>query len=142
MAAPDDTQDFLIERPFNWGIVVLSDAESTEPLPELAVGRPFAASSRALVIAVRHAQDVDFEAMELGPDDVVPLAMVSVQVGPGDRKTADFSCVLDLPSGKLKVGDAEHEDVVALPPGEYTLTVALDDIDHAEAVNVRWTPGR
>lgn len=139
MPTPEDPQQLRIRRSFNWGVLMLSDA-GTEDVPELGRGSTFANTPHALGIAVRHAQDVDFEALDLAPDDVVPPAEVTLRVGPGQHEAEDFSCVLDLPSGELRIGDAEHEDAVSVPPGRYVLSVALDHLDHAQEVDVRWSP--
>lgn len=139
MPTPEDAPKLRIRRPFNWGVLMLSDA-GADDVPELGRGSTFATTPHALVVAVRHAQDVDFEALDLAPDDVVPPAEVTLRGGPGRHEAEDFRCVLDLPSGELRVGDAEHEDTVSIPPGRYVLSVALDHTDHAEEVDVRWSP--
>lgn len=143
MPTPEDPPKLHIRRPFNWGILMFSDAGS-EHVPELGQDSTFATTAHALVVAVRHAQDVDFEARDLAPDDVIPPAEVTVRGGPGrhEPEAEDCSCVLDLPSGELRVGDAEHEDTVPLPSGRYVLTVTVDHIDHADEVDVRWSPVR
>lgn len=138
MPTSDDAGPLLIKRSFNWGILMFSDAGSSD-VPELGRDSTFASTSHALVVAVRHAQDVDFEALDLGPHDVIPPAEVSVRVGPGGHDVEDFSCVLDLPSGELRVGDAEYEDSVTMSPGRYSFSVALDQVDHAEWVDIRWS---
>ena len=140
MPTSEDPPKLRIRRSFNWGVLMLSDA-GTEGVPELGRGSTFATTPHALVVAVRHAQDVDFEALDLAATDVVPPAEVTLRGGPGrhEVEAEDFTCVLDLPSGELRVGDAEHEDSVSVPPGRYVLSVALDHIDHAEEVDVRWS---
>lgn len=138
MSTPAHPPPLAIKRSFNWGILMLSDGDSKD-VPEFDHGSTFATTPHALVVAVRHAQDVDYEALDLGSDDVIPPAEVSVRVAPGGPENADFSCVLDLPSGRLRVGDADHEDAVMVPPGRYSFAVTLDDIDHAGDVDVRWS---
>lgn len=91
MAAPNDPEVFATERAFNWGVLMISDSDS-QGVPELSPGSSFATSRNALVIVVRHAQDVDYENLDPGPDDIIPPATVSVRMGPGNHKTADFSC--------------------------------------------------
>lgn len=138
MSTPDDAPSLALKRAFNWGILMLSDANAKD-VPELDRNSTFAATPDALVIAVRHAQDVDYEVLGLGPDDVVPLVEVSLRLTPGSHEAADFRCVLFVPSGEIRVGDAEHEDARTLAPGHYLFTVAVDDIDHAEDVDVKWS---
>lgn len=135
MTTSDECDGLAIERAFNWGIVLVSDANSRD-IPELPRGSSFAASRDGVVIAVRHAQDVDVVDSDLSPDEVIPPATVSVRVGLGAQERADFSCVLALTSGKLLVGDADHEDIVTVPPGEYTVAVSVDDAHSPERVDV------
>lgn len=141
MDTSDEPEGLAIERAFNWGIVLVSDANSRD-LPELPRGSSFAASRDAVVIAVRHAQDVDFVDSDLRPDEAIPPATVTVRVGLGAQDRADFSCVLALRSGRLLVGDADHEDIVTVPPGEYTVAVGVDDAHSPERVDVTLAPPR
>lgn len=135
MVSPDP-EELSVERPFNWGVLVLVDAEVGE-IPELPRDGTFGTSSHGLAVAVRHAQDVDLDTTEFGPDDLVPPATVSVRVGPGEHDRADFTCVLEVPSGNLHVGDSEHQDVLHVRPGAYQVTVVVDDVTYAEAVDIR-----
>lgn len=120
-------------RAFNWGVIFLGDADCEVPadLAHDGVGR----SVNALALGVRHSSDVDLD--DFGPGDVVPPFEVDVEVivgspsGPGA-----IEHVIRVPSGVIRVGDAEAEEEINVPPGQYQLTVDVDDRAHPQSVRV------
>jgi hypothetical protein len=48
--------------------------------------------------------------------------------------------VIDVPSGVLTVGDAEHEDALELGPGRWAVQVGCSPHDFAENVHVWLQP--
>lgn len=117
---------------------MLSDSK-TRDIPPLGAS-PFAHTPTALVVRVRHAQDVEFDGDD--PDEVLPLCSVAVEVHAGEPADAgvDFEGVLQLSSGVLAVGDADGEESFGLSPAAYRVQVRLDHPEYAEHVKVWLTP--
>lgn len=69
---------------------------------------------------------------------MIPPAEVQVDVLVGDRPRSEvhFSGVIDVPSGVLTLGDAEHEDAIEIGPGRWTVQVACSPHEFAENVRV------
>lgn len=114
-----------MRRAWPWGLVLVSDAESKEPVPgtcggAVALGGPSVVISRIL-------HEVDGEA----------TAEIWL-----DRHPIEMACVYDAPflalSGRLRVSDAAEEDAVEAPIERATLRarVYVDDEDHPELVIV------
>ena len=82
-------------------------------VPEPAEG-VVSQSAHGLAVKVLHAQDVDLRGFE--SDEVIPPAEVELEVLVGDRPRSEvlFSGVIDVPSGVLTLGDAEHEDALEI----------------------------
>lgn len=139
MAIVSTSDPLVIERPFNWGVLLVSD-QFTDDIPGSSQ-TGFSVSQQALAIAVRHAQDVDYDDLDLEPDDVVPPTQVRVRVLEGRcPQPTDFDCQIAVPSGKLSIGDAEHEVLIDVESGTYRIEVALDVAEHPESVEVWWSP--
>lgn len=130
--------DLDLQRPFGWGVLMLSDAHTNDTPLSLDSG-PVAATPGAVAVKVRHAQDVEFDGLD--DDEEVPLFVVNVSmaVGPSRDSGLAFDGVLDLPSGTLLIGDADREDVVTIDPGLYRVQIWLDDWDYAENVRIALT---
>ena len=136
-------------QPFRWGLLMAFDAQEPWELPETfweALGdgrardpeRP-QASSTCLTVPVLHSQDVevpdDFPADEPLPEAVVEV-VVAVPEEPGDGA---FECLIQCPSGRLTVGDAENERVVDVPAGTLRVGVLQDPPRFAERVRLQVT---
>jgi hypothetical protein len=124
-----------LRRSFGWGVLLISDARSRDIPVSLPKG-PVTATDTAVAIAVRHAQDVDYEGGETAPAAV----SVNVLAGPADVAATDFEGSIRLGSGVLAVGDAEQEETVDVRPGSYRVQVRLDHPEYAENVDVWLTP--
>ena len=125
---------FEIQRRFGWGILLIGDAESSD-IP-LGPGRGVAISTATnICVRVRHAQDVE------SPSDgnlEVPPFEVSVRCvsGVSHALALCFDGTIDLPSGRLSIGDADDEKILALRPGRWRFQIEVDTRDHPERVYV------
>lgn len=101
-------------RPFWWGLLLLMDRDASD-VPELTEA-VVSQSAHGLAVKVLHARDVDLHGFE--SDEVIPPAKVQVDVLVGDRPRSEVlsSGVIDVPSGVLTLGDAEHEDALEIGP--------------------------
>ncbi|WP_155848568.1 hypothetical protein [Arthrobacter sp. 35W] len=112
-----------LARPWNWGIVVVTDNSATGELPDIEPGRVVSANETGLVILIRHAQDIDDDLNDDSDDDGDPdLAEGSVSAafhhGPVDvhpERQLVYEGTLLTPSGTIHIGDAELS--VAVPAG-------------------------
>ena len=108
------------------------DASDVPDLTDAVVSE----SAHGLAVKVLHAQDVDLRGFE--SDEVIPPAEVQVDVLVGDRPRSEelFSGVIDVPSGVLTLGDAEHEDAIEIGPGRWAVQVGCSPHEFAENVRV------
>jgi hypothetical protein len=117
-----------VARPWHWGIVIAS--ASTGQLPDGMGTSLVVANSHAVVVKVRHAQDVDLPAFEDDGDWMTAIVHV--------RSLTEFDQVvgrvlydgsLSLPDGRLTVGDADHELVVNDLDPETLIRVRTLDVE-------------
>ena len=125
------------KRPFNWGIVVVSDAGAA--MPEFdghaQDERPvLATSDRVLVLRVRHASDRDDGAVD--SEGYLLPTEVRVEVARGRGRPDAEDHVLAISTGKVLIGDAEAEEVLVVEPGSYRVAVEVDDPEFAESVRL------
>lgn len=129
------TLDF--KRPFNWGIVVVSDAGGAMPEFDARAehdGPVLATSDSALVLRVRHASDRDDGAVDSDGYLLPTEVRVEVTLGRGGPYTGEH--VLTISTGEVLIGDAEREESVAVEPGSYRVAVEVDDPEFAESVRL------
>lgn len=115
-------------RPYYWGAIYLSDAECQDDFDiDFHGDGPVFATAAHVAITVTHAGTV-----AEGEGDVTLLVRVE------DTRVLGLphEVSLDLPSGRLYVGDADASDEVALLPGRWLLQVAVDDPDEARHVEI------
>lgn len=115
-----------LDAAFPWGILLVTDDASTEPIPSWASDdEQVAACDSALVVRVMHGQEGDAE-----------VRVWSVQGEPGGNEV--FEGFLEVPSGTLRVADALSEQVLrlSLEPGRHTVTVYVDEPHEAAKVDV------
>jgi hypothetical protein len=114
--------EVTVSRPWHWGIAIVSAPGMA--VPDALDQSLVTATPEALVIKVRHAQDVDAEVFEGDWD----WATATIRV----RSLADFEDtaepvvyegLLRLPNGRLVIGDADSE-------------VILNDLDDQTRVRV------
>ena len=125
-----------IRRPFHWGIVVVADAEGSQPYPEVEPTQPVTADQNAVIVTVRHAQDVELAS----GDQKIPLAEVEVQVllhteevpAQDDRREL-YRGTLELPSGRVYVGDADEQVEFTAPDGRAEIVVTVGpEVDESD----------
>jgi hypothetical protein len=122
------------KRPFGWGIVLFLDRDSVD-VPELS-DLPVSQSPRGFVVKVRHAQDVDLDGFAY--EDDVPPAEVQILIwldheAPGP---VTFSCDIEVPSGVLTVGDADHQDALPIGAGLWSVQIDCEPPSHSDRVTV------
>ena len=59
MATEQPLVTTTIRRPFHWGIVVIRPAGASPDLPDVPSGTLVSTNGEALIVLVRHAQDVE-----------------------------------------------------------------------------------
>ncbi|MFJ5956310.1 hypothetical protein ACIQC5_10160 [Paenarthrobacter sp. NPDC092416] len=132
-----------IRRPWHRGIAVVTGPGQTEDFPEIEPDRPFCSTSGALVIMVRHAQDIDD--IDLGFAEVtVSIALHQNEVVPEAGYHAVGGGVLSTPEGTLSVGDADMEVVVPAQKGITQFRVSVADPAESSPEHVRvdlWPSG-
>jgi len=100
-----------VARPWHWGIVVAS--ASTGQLPEGVGTSLVVGNSAAVVVKVRHAQDVDLPVFE-GEWEWITATVHVRSLTEFDEPVGQvlYDGSLSLPDGRLTVGDADNEVVV------------------------------
>jgi hypothetical protein len=131
----DPNRVTTIRRPFHWGIVVVvgDHWDGEREVPAFDPDRMVVANDFAVTIAVRHAQDTD--EVETGDDGVEYLKFAEATVvarlldspSTSEGRRGVFSGVISVPSGRLSIGDADEETVVAAHLGKNRVTVSVDD---------------
>jgi hypothetical protein len=143
MAGDGAVGQVSLRRSFAWGVFFIGDskADVVEVNPDVAV--TWGREDEALAVGVRHAMDVDDQVLDaLDDDEEVPWVEVTVNVhwgGPSASRT-DGDGLIDVPSGVVTIGDANFEDVFALPPGRWRVQLSLEPHDNAEHVDVWLSP--
>jgi hypothetical protein len=129
-----------VRRPFHWGIVLLGDSSADLDLNADATDN-IRTGRHHLAIAVRHAQDVDDEP-DVALDQPIPPfeVTVSCRVQPHAETDAQFSAVLNVPSGRISLGDADEEIYFNVSPGGWLVQLTWQPADHPEHVDVRVSP--
>lgn len=131
-----------LHRAFHWGLLTIADAPATE-LGDVDPDRAVTWAADHVHVLVRHADDVDPDVLAgLADDDEVPEALVAVTVHrPGTvADDAEHDGVVDVASGRLTVGDADDEHVIALPPGRWRVQVQASPADQPQHVEVWLSP--
>jgi len=121
------------KRAFAWGIVIIGDAD-TQDIPSPNRDNTIVSSESAVVAMVRHAQDV------VNPEDDEFLVEVQCSAGVAGRDEVSFDGDIFISSGRISVGDADHEDNVSVEPGRWRLQIAVEPIEHPERVKVWFSP--
>ncbi|MDR7080835.1 hypothetical protein J2X01_000104 [Arthrobacter ginsengisoli] len=125
-----------IRRPWHWGIAVVTGPGQTEDFPEIEPGRPFCSTSGALVIMVRHAQDV--EDIDHGfAEATVSISLHQDEVTPDDGKQAIGEGILSTPEGTLSVGDADMNVVVPAHKGMTQFLISIEGPSDLSPEHVR-----
>jgi hypothetical protein len=121
-------------QPFRWGLLLAFDAEGSWDPPGDVGGGQVVATRTCVAVPVLHASDVELDE-SADPDAPVPEAHVEVVLtGVALHGQVDFAGLLECPSGRLHVGDAEEHHLVDVAPGTHRVQVRLDPGEHAERV--------
>jgi hypothetical protein len=128
------------KRPFEWGIVLFLDRDSVD-VPQLS-DTSVSQSRHGFEVKVHHAQDVDLDLDGFADDDNVPPAEVQISIWLGHEAPGPgtFSGVIEVPSGVLAVGDADHQDALAIGAGRWSVQVDCEPPVHSDRVTV-WLRG-
>ena len=129
--------DLEVLRPFGWGILLVADSATSE-IPEMEEGVPFPSTATAVAVPVRHTQDVDIDGLALTADEAIPEFAVKVRAFVGHEADCPvrFDGRIEVPSGRVSVGDADRDDTLELEPGLWRLQVALSPPDYPDRVDV------
>ena len=90
----------------------------------------FPSTATAVVVPVRHAQDVEVDAREEF------AVTVRAHVGGTAPSAVPFDSNIHAPSGCLTIGDADGEDTLDIGAGVWRLQIAVTPADHPEQVDV------
>jgi hypothetical protein len=128
--------EVTVSRPWHWGIAIVSAPGAA--VPESLDQSPVAATPEALVIKVRHAQDVDAEVFE--GDWNWATATLRVRSLIDFDNTAEpviYEGLLRLPDGRLTIGDADSEVVLSDLNEQTRVRICEADSSDFEAAYVR-----
>jgi hypothetical protein len=100
--------EVTLARPWHWGIAIVSTPNAA--VPETLEPTLVTATPDALVIKVRHAQDIEAEVFE-GDWDWATAAIHVRSLTEFDQtqEPTVFEGLLQLPTGDLSIGDADSE---------------------------------
>ncbi len=137
---PEEQADLILRRAFHWGALFVGDAEADFEA-DLRDHAGIRSGRFHAWIPVRHAQDVD--PTDGLPDDLpIPPFEVTVtcRLLSAATQPTSVDVTLDVPSGRISLGDADDEIVLDVAPGAWTLQIVLEPADHAEHVELRLSP--
>ena len=136
MGMTDDGSNrrFRVDRPFSWGILLIGDSASHDvPASESGV---VVATRTVVAVGVRHAQDVDFESADEEQEVSQFSVTVEVRLGQVADTAVQFDSVIEVPSGRITVGDADRDESLLVTPGRWRIQLALTPEDQPEQVDV------
>lgn len=119
-----------IRRTFGWGIFFMNDSEETA-LPDYDPETAVATARHSMSVAVRHEQDV-----EIGDELFVVSIDVHLHARPPSPDPVTFEGAIDVPSGRLDMGDASETQVIRLTPGRWSVAIVATPEDHPEHVDI------
>lgn len=128
--------EVTVTRPWHWGIAIASAPGAA--VPETLEASLVTATADALVVKVKHAQDIEGEVFEGDWD----WATASIHVrslsefNPADESFA-FQGLLLLPTGELTTGDADGEMRLNDLSNPSRVRVYVNDATDAGAASVR-----
>jgi hypothetical protein len=100
--------EMTLVRPWQWGIAILSAPGAA--VPETLDASPVTATGDALVVKVRHAQDIDTAVFEGDWDWATATIRVRYLADlPESGESVVYDGVLHLVDGRLSIGDADGE---------------------------------
>lgn len=114
-----------LDADFPWGVLLVTDASSTEQIPDWSSSEEMVTAARsALVVRVRHADE-----------GTVAVRVLDAEPGTGRMV---FDGALQVVSGILRVSDATGDSAVDVPAhsGSLRLRLFADDVSEATTVDV------
>lgn len=126
---PSPIDSVTVTRPWQWGIAVLSDRQHGGDIPDVDPGAPVSANAFGLVILVRHAQDAG--SLDDGYAEASVTLTQWIDGAMADRPgTVLFDGVIETPTGRMIIGDAEFEAEVPCPRPSSRIRVTSDEHEH------------
>jgi hypothetical protein len=117
-------------RPWHWGIAVLGKPKGSHP--ELNEAEVVSVGEDAIVISVRHAQDIEAERFEGDWDWVtVTFRLRALTEAEPVERTVVFDGVLATDDARLSLGDADGEIILPCPDRATRVVVSTDEVDRA-----------
>ncbi|MGN6794941.1 MAG: hypothetical protein ACTHJW_21350 [Streptosporangiaceae bacterium] len=120
-------------RPYYWGAIYINDADCDTGFDiDFHNGEgPVLATASHVAVLVLHAGTV-----EEGAADVT----LDVRVTSERVNGFPYEVVLEVPSGRLYIGDADDSDEVALQAGRWLLQFKVDEAVEAQHVDLMISP--
>jgi len=128
--------EVTLTRPWHWGIAIVS-APGAE-LPDMLSDSPLTVTPEAVVIKVRHAQDIEAEVFDGDWDWATATIQVRNLRGfeePGEPALYDGT--IRLPDGRLAIGDSDNEVVINDLDQMTRIRVAVVATDGLNATEIR-----
>jgi hypothetical protein len=128
--------EVTLARPWHWGIAIVSAPGAA--VPETLEPSLVTATRDALIIKVKHAQDIEAEVFEGGWDWATASIHVRslTEFNPADESVV-FEGLLRLPDGLLTIGDADSQVRLNDLSNPSRVRVYADDASDAGAASVR-----
>lgn len=128
-----------VTRPWHWGIVILSDPSLGGEIPSVDPGRSVAANENGLVVLVRHAQDqvASFDDDFNWAEATVTVRHLAHEPPQCEGRMSVFEGAIDLPTGRLWIGDADGDVQMSGPTGPSVVRV-LFPVDDRESPDQVW----
>ncbi|MGH8892474.1 MAG: hypothetical protein ACRDWY_04085 [Actinomycetes bacterium] len=119
--------EVTLTRPWHWGIAVVSSPKAE--VPDVVGDSPVVVGTDAIVIKVRHAQDVELEVFEGDWDwATATIHLRSLTEMQPTNRVVVHEGILTLPDGRLAVGDADGEIVVNDLSSQTRVRVEADEV--------------
>ena len=126
---PSPIGSVTVKRPWQWGIAVLSDWQRGGDIHDVNPRAPASANAFGLVILVRHAQDT--ENLDDGYAEASVTLAQWVDGTMAERPgTVLFDGVIETPTGRMLIGDAEFEADVPCPRPSTQIRVTAGEHEH------------
>lgn len=123
-------QSGRLQAPFPWGLLVVTDDSSTDEIPAWTSDADVVtATASTVVVRVVHDQE--------GTAEVTVLEGESQ-----DTNLIVFDGVIEVPSGRLRVGDALNDQTLIVPvqPGIHALRIRVNRLLEASQISIDIDP--
>lgn len=119
-------------RPFWWGAIFICDSAQFEPDDhDFSQGGPVWATPDHVAVATVHARAV-------APEEAAVELVLQILDEPTDQ--APYTAVINVPSGKLNIGDADGSRDLQLHPGRWRLEINVDTPLDPSTVEIALSP--